>query len=167
MYVLPSGTLHLQEISSKPTLDDLHKLVVPEVASNWKSLARILGVKDSLIRIVAKKYPNDCVEACQGVLFHWLKGKQHTGEQDRTWSILLTALDSAGFVQLERELRRKYFQGKLVSFVPFKIIVRIFRRNTICVYVLSSCQMCHTALPWLSSFTSDICCVADHCINYS
>lgn len=114
MYVLPSGALSLQEISSKPTLSDLDELVVPKVAPNWQRLALKLGVKDSLIRVIFQNQPDDCEEACLDMLYRWLTGEQHTGKRDRTWSYLLTALGRAGFVQLEQDLRRKYFQGKFV-----------------------------------------------------
>lgn len=88
--------------------------MVPKVAANWPRLALKLGVMDSLIRDISKKHPNDCVEACLDVLYHWLREEQHTGKPDQTWSYLLTALGRAGFVQLEQDLRKKYFQGKLV-----------------------------------------------------
>ena len=89
---------------------DMDEFVVTAVAVNWQRLALRLGVEIPVIKIILQKHPNDCVGACHDMLNRWLRGEQHTGEEERTWSTLLTALGRAGFVELERSLQRVHFK---------------------------------------------------------
>ena len=107
--VLSHGAQALLEISSTPDMRDVNELVVTAVAANWECLVLELGVKDYVNKIASKDHPSDCVGACRDVLSRWLRGEQHTGEGERTWSTLLTALGRAGFAELERSLRREHF----------------------------------------------------------
>ncbi len=100
----PSGARALLDISSTPDMRDVGELVVTEVAANWQSVALRLGVEGCLKRIILKNKPNDCVGACLDMLNCWLRRDQHTGEGVRSWSTLLTALSTTGFVELERRL---------------------------------------------------------------
>ena len=107
--VVSHGAQALLEISSTPDMRDVNELVVTAVAANWERLALELGVKDFVSKIASKDHPSDCVGACQDVLSRWLRGEQHTGERERTWSTLLTVLVRVGFAELERSLRREHF----------------------------------------------------------
>ena len=107
--VLSHGARALLDISSTPDMRDVNELVVTAVAANWERLALELRVKDFVSKIVSKDHPSDCVGACLELLSRWLRGEQNTGEGERTWSTLLTALGRAGFAELERSLRREHF----------------------------------------------------------
>ena len=105
----PSGARALLDVSSTPDMSDVDELVVAEVAANWQSVALRLGVVGCVSEAVLKNHPNDHKGACQDMLDRWLKRDPHTGEEERTWSTLLTALGRAGFEELERRLRREHF----------------------------------------------------------
>ena len=109
---VPSDAQTLLDISSTPNLRDVDDLVVTAVAANWQRLALKLGVKGCVSEIVFKNHPNDYEGACRDMLDRWLRRDKHTGEEERTWSTLLAALDRAGFAELERGLRREYFTHK-------------------------------------------------------
>ena len=94
---------------------DVDGLVVTAAAANWPRLALRLGVKSGVSKVVLKAYPNDREMACWDMLNRWLRGECHTGEQERTWSTLLTALGRAGLVELERRLRREHFHKAVSS----------------------------------------------------
>ena len=104
-----SGGQALLDISSTPDMRDVDELVVTPVASNWQRLVLRLGVEGCVSEVVVKNHPNDYEGACREMLERWLRGERHTGEEERTWSTLLTALGRAGFVELERSLRRVRF----------------------------------------------------------
>ena len=107
---IPSGGARaLLSISSTPNMRDVDELVVTGVAVNWQRLALRLGVEGRVCEIVSTNYPNNCERACRDMLERWLKGNRHTGEEERTWSTLLTALGRAGFAEMERSLRREHF----------------------------------------------------------
>ena len=89
----------------------MDKLVVTAVAANWERVALCLGVEHVFLKIIYRNHPNDCEGACRDMLVRWLGGERHTGEKERTWSTLLTALGRAGFVELERSLRREHFHN--------------------------------------------------------
>ena len=110
--VVSHGAQALLEISSTLNMRDVNELVVTAVAANWERLALELGVKDFVNKIASKDHPSDCVGACRDVLSRWLRGEQHTGEGERTWSTLLTVLGRAGFAELERSLRREHFKNQ-------------------------------------------------------
>ena len=111
---IPSGARALLDVSSTPDMRDMDELVVTAVAANWQRVALRLGVEGCVSEVVLKNHPNDCEGACRDMLDHWLKGERHTGEEERTWSTLLTALSRANFVELERRLRREHFH-KVIS----------------------------------------------------
>ena len=86
----------------------MDELVVAEVAADWEKVALKLGVEVCVSKIILKNHPSDCEGACRDMLDRWLRGDHHTGEEERTWSTLLTALGIAGFGELERRLRREH-----------------------------------------------------------
>ena len=102
-----SGAQALLNISSTPDMRDVDELVVMQVAGNWQRVALRLGVEGCVSEIVLTNNPNDCEGACRDMLDRWLRGDRHTGEEERSWSTLLTALGKAGFEELERRLRRE------------------------------------------------------------
>ena len=110
--MIPSGARALLNVSSTPDMRDIDELVVTAVAANWQRVALRLGVEGCVSEVVLRNHPNDCEGACQDMLDRWLKGERHTGEEERTWSTLLTALSRAGFMELERKLRREHFRKK-------------------------------------------------------
>ena len=88
----------------------MDEFVVIPVAARWQRLGLRLGVEIPVIKIILQNHPNNCEEACREMLKCWLRGEWHTGEEERTWSTLLTALGRAGFGELERSLRRVHFK---------------------------------------------------------
>ena len=105
----PPGAQALLDPSSVPALSDINELIVTPVAANWQNLALVLGVKGFLLDIVTRNHPNDCEGACRDMLNQWLRIDQHTGEEKRIWSTLLTALGRADFRELERSIREEHF----------------------------------------------------------
>ena len=71
----------------------------------------MLGVDICVIGIVTKNHPNDCEDACRDMLDCWLKKDRYTGDEDRTWSTILTTLGSASYAELERSLRKEHFKA--------------------------------------------------------
>ena len=102
-------TRNCLDVSSTPTLKDVFQLVVAHVAAEWESLAICLGMKACIIDIISRNYSSDCERACNNMLQRWLAIDNHTGEKERTWSTLLTALKEAGFVYLVQDLRKECF----------------------------------------------------------
>ena len=103
------GVQALLDVFSTPTMRDMEKLVVTPVPANWQAVAIRLGVDFCLIKVIDRNHPNDCVGVCRDMLDCWLRGGQYTGEADRVWCSLLTALEDASFVGLVRSLRRDHF----------------------------------------------------------
>ena len=97
------------DTSSTPDMRHVDELVVTPVAANWERVALRLGVEGCVSDIILKNHPNDCEGACRDMLNRWLRGDCSTGEEERTWSTLLTALSRAGFGELERRLWRGQF----------------------------------------------------------
>ena len=111
---LPTPTAESQtllDVLSTPTSEDISKLVVIAVAFKWKSVAALLCVRDCVINNIAKNHPTDCEKACLVMLNRWLSRDHYTGEKERTWSTLLTALKEAGFVNFIERLLRVHFKA--------------------------------------------------------
>ena len=103
-----SGAQALLDILSTPDIRDVDELIVMQVAAHWEEVALRLGVEGCVSDIVHKNHPSDCQGACRDMLVRWLRGDRHTGDKERTWSTLLTALGRAGFEELERRLQREH-----------------------------------------------------------
>ena len=100
----------LQDISSLPTLKGIYELgIMHKIPGQWEYVAIVLGVDPFVNDTIKRNHPNDCVGACRDMLDRWLRGEHGTGEEERTWSTLLTALNQAGFGELGSRLRREHF----------------------------------------------------------
>ena len=105
----PPGARALLDVSSTPDMSDMDELVMMEVAADWQRVALRLGVEGCVSEAILKNNTKDHEGACQDMLDRWLRRDPHTGEEERTWSTLLTALGRAGFEELERRLQREHF----------------------------------------------------------
>ena len=103
-----SGTSSLLDIGSKPTLEELDKLIVG-CCSGWEQTALCLGVQSYVLDAVKWDNPNNAEEACRGVLRRWLLCAPGTGETERTWHSVLEALETSGHSQLAGQLKRNHF----------------------------------------------------------
>lgn len=90
----------------------MDRLIVTDIAAKWQNVAIVLGVKNSIIEAESVNHPKDCEGACRAVLLRWLREARHTGEEERMWSTLLTALGKADYVELERTLREESFKDE-------------------------------------------------------
>ena len=103
-----SGTSSFLDIDSKPTLEELVKLVVGR-CSGWEQTALCLGVQSYVLEAVKLDNPNNAEEACRGVLRRWLLHAPGTGETKRSWHSVLEALKTSGHNQLAEQLMRDHF----------------------------------------------------------
>ena len=88
---------------------DVDELVVTAVAPNWQIVALTLGVEGRVSQVVFDSHPDDHEGACRDMFDCWLRGEQHTGEEEWTWSTLLTVLTRAGYDMLALDLQREHF----------------------------------------------------------
>lgn len=99
----------LLDVSSRPRLNDVFQQVVTPVAAKWESVAISLGIETCMIDIISKNHPKDCQQACLDMLKRWLSKEHYTGEEERTWSTLLSALEAADCAELRQRLQREHF----------------------------------------------------------
>ena len=104
-----SGAHTLLDTSSKPTLNELDRLIVGLICSDWEQMALHLGVESSVIDTARGDNPDQYVEACRGVLNRWLKAEPGTGNKERTWNSVLEALVTSGQRQLAERLKDEHF----------------------------------------------------------
>ena len=64
-----------------------------------------LGVELSVIKRASRNNPNDCEGALREVLNSWLDGERNTGEEDRTWHSVLSAVETSTGREVARQLR--------------------------------------------------------------
>ena len=92
-------------IDSHPTLEDINKFVVCEVAADWKLVAAFLGVEPSVIQIADTDHPQQCEHACTDIFERWLSWKPGTGRNERTWRTVLSAVEEAGDKAFSQQLQ--------------------------------------------------------------
>ena len=109
---LPPGAQALLDVPSTPDMRDVDELIVRAVSDNWLVVASRLGVKNCVNEDIFMNRPNNYEGACRDMFDRWLRGEQHTGSEERTWSTILTALCSAGFEELVKNLRREHFRSE-------------------------------------------------------
>ena len=107
-----SGARALLDISSTPDMRDVDELVVTAVAPNWQRVAVRLHVRGRVRQVILDSHPDDREGACRDMFDRWLREEQHTGEEKRTWSTLLTAITRAGYDMLALDLQREHFKPK-------------------------------------------------------
>ena len=103
-----SGASSLLDVGSKPTLEELDKLIVG-CCGGWEQAALDLGVQSYVLDAVKWDSPNNAKEACRGVLRRWLLHAPGTGETERTWHSVLETLETSGHSQLAGQLKREHF----------------------------------------------------------
>ena len=103
-----SGASSLLDVGSKPTLEELDKLIVGR-CSGWEQAALCLGVQSYVLEAVKLDNPNNVDEACRGVIRRWLLHAPGTGETKRSWHSVLEALETSGHSQLTEQLKREHF----------------------------------------------------------
>ena len=91
-------------IDSHPTLEDINKFIVREVAADWKQVATFLGVELSVIRIADTDHPQQCEHAFTDIFERWLSWKPDTGRKKRTWRTVLSAVEEAGHKAFSHQL---------------------------------------------------------------
>ena len=91
-------------IDSHPTMEDINKFVVREVAADWKQVATFLGVGLSVIQIADTDHRR-CEHACTDIFERWLSWKPGTGRKKRTWRTVLSAVEEAGHKAFSHQLQ--------------------------------------------------------------
>ena len=100
----PTDTPTHFSIDSHPTLEDINKFIVPEVAADWKQVATFLGVGLAVIRIADTDHRR-CEHACTDIFERWLSWKPGTGRKKRTWHTVLLAVEEAGHKAFSNQLQ--------------------------------------------------------------
>ena len=103
-----SGASCLLDVGSKPTLEELDKLILGH-CSEWEQTALCLGVQSYVLE--AEKWDNheNPDEAYRGIHRRWLLHAPGTGGTERTWHSVLKALETSGHSQLAGQLKREHF----------------------------------------------------------
>ena len=102
--LVSSGAHTPISIDSHPTLEDINKFIVRELAADWKQVATFLGVELSVIRI-ADTDCHRCEHACIDIFERWLPWKPGTGRKKRTWCTVLSAVEEAGHKAFSHQLQ--------------------------------------------------------------
>ena len=71
-------------------MKDLHKLVIPNVAGEWKMVADYLQLDQTTIDIIEEQYRNDPVKCCTELFRKWINS--NCGRSPKCWSTLITTL---------------------------------------------------------------------------
>ena len=69
---------------------DLHKLVIPKVAAEWKKVADYLRVDQPTIDLIEEQYRNYPAKCCTELFRKWLNS--NCGQGPKCWSTLITVL---------------------------------------------------------------------------
>ena len=106
---LVTDTFNILSLDSTPTLQAIRKFIVPEIAADWSLVAVYLGLESSAITIIAIGHPQDCEHACMDVFDRWLSWELGTGERDRNWHTVFSAVEDAGHKAHIQQLKTEIF----------------------------------------------------------
>ena len=84
------------------------KFIVCEVAADWSQVAIYLGVEVSVINTTEENH-RSCALACTAMFEQWLSWEPGTGEKDRTWHTVLSAMEDAGHEAFSQLLKTEIF----------------------------------------------------------
>ena len=106
----PSTGAHTHfNMDSTPSLQAIRKFIVREVAADWSSVAIYLGLESSVIRMARADHPQQCEHACTDIFERWLSWEPGTGERERTWRTVLSAVEEVGHKAFSQRLQTKVF----------------------------------------------------------
>ena len=84
------------------TMKQLHQLVIPSVAAEWKTVADYLEFRLPMIKIIEEQYRSDPVKCCTELFMQWLSSDYGVGP--RTWSTLIKILKEIKQLSMVTEL---------------------------------------------------------------
>ena len=96
-------------MDSTPSLQAIRKFIVREVAADWSLVAIYLGLESSVIRMARADHPQQCEHACTDIFERWLSWEPGTGERERTWHTVLSAVEEAGHKAFSQQLQTEVF----------------------------------------------------------
>ena len=99
------GHMHFT-IDSTPTLQVIRTFIVREVAEHWILIAVYLGFESSAIMMMKT---DQSKRACTAMFERWLSWEPGTGEKDRTWQTVLSAVEYAGHEAFSLQCRSELF----------------------------------------------------------
>jgi len=96
----------------------LHKIVIPRITYEWKTVADFLEIELSLIKIIQERCNNDPITCCEDMLREWLMCDQ--GLQPKTWSTLIATLKvikklATVSKEIEQELKSKKWSFNIIT----------------------------------------------------
>ena len=104
----PFSEGHIQfTTDSTPTLQAIRKFIVHEVAEHWILIAVYLGFESSAIMMTKTDRSE---HACTAVFEQWLSWEPETGEKERTWQTVLSAVEYTGHKAFSRQLKTELFR---------------------------------------------------------
>ena len=81
-------------LTQKPTLNVITAKVVPFIASNkWRYVGLELGMESFKLEAFSSPYQEDFRSYCYDMFKTWLQGAPGTGELERTWEVVITAVE--------------------------------------------------------------------------
>ena len=90
-YVGRRDLLDLGNINcTEPTMKNLHQLVIPSVAADWKTVADYLEFKLPVIKIMEEQHKNNPFKCCTELFRLWLSSDHGVGP--KIWSTLIKTL---------------------------------------------------------------------------
>lgn len=104
-----TGAYNVFSIDSTPTLQAIRKFIVHEVATDWSLVAVYLGLESSVIKLAMAVHPQHCEHACLDIFDRWLSWEPGTGERDRTWHTVFSAVEDAGHKAYTQQLKTEMF----------------------------------------------------------
>lgn len=91
-------------------MSDLHKLVIPKVAVDWKKIADYLKFDLPTIQIIERRYRNNPEECCDELFRKWLNS--NCGQGPKSWCTLITALKEIDELTAVTEEIEQNLKGK-------------------------------------------------------
>ena len=94
---------------STPTFQAIMKFIVcAREFPDWSRIAINLGVEASVINTTERNHRN-CILAFKAIFEQWLSEVPGTGEKDRTWRTVLSAVEDAGYKDFVQRLKTELF----------------------------------------------------------
>ena len=89
-------TISYHTENERPTMRDLNRYVIKKYANDWEDIGIELGLKFSMLRIIARDNPQQAVVCLRETLDEWL----NFNTDDATWKTLEVALTNVNRVKL-------------------------------------------------------------------
>ena len=97
-----------EALKKAPNIKEIKVLVIPRVARMWLSIGRCLGIIKAILTVIESEARKVSLKQSCEMFQLWLDGREGTGDEDRSWLVILRVLVDIGRSDIKFEIQEHF-----------------------------------------------------------